>query len=202
MKYKHMMVWGVLLLIISCAAVEPTRVENGLYINPAYQFCLRVPAGWETSEEIPGTFAKSMPSTARQKKFEVTFSDLKNKRIILVGPEKTEGDWVSFKMQSDKLITSLDKSLAKAKKKLLEDPRCIFVHYEIYQDQIENCDSDCVAAKMDFQGDNLKGSIQWLLYKSDNGMVYILYLVLIAHEEGYASSLRIFEMVVDSFQHR
>ena len=67
MKNKHMVLWGVVLPIISCAAVEPTRVENGLYINPTYQFSVRVPAGWEVSEEIPQFLKKSMSFVSSQK---------------------------------------------------------------------------------------------------------------------------------------
>ena len=61
MKYKHMVILGVLLLITSCVAVEPTRLEKGLYINPAYQFSLQVPVGWETSDQLPESFIKNMP---------------------------------------------------------------------------------------------------------------------------------------------
>lgn len=201
MKYKHIVLWGVLLLIISCATVEPTRVENGLYINPAYQFSLRVPAGWEISEELPGVLKKRMSFVSRRN-FKATFSDLKNKCFILVSAEKTEADWVSFRMYSDKFIASLDEFFAKEKKKFLKTPGSNYYRYEIYQDQIENCDSDCIATKIDFQAKDLKASGQNILYKSDHGMLYTVALILIAREERYATSLRVFKTVVDSFQRR
>jgi hypothetical protein len=162
MKNKHMVVWGMLLLIISCAAVEPTRVENGLYINPAYQFSLCVPDGWETSEELPGMFEKRIPFVSRGK-FKATFSDLKNKCFILVSAEKPEADWVSFKMYSDKFIASLDEIFAREKKTFLKNPASNYYRYEIYQDQIKNCDSDCIATKIDFHATGLKGSAQNIL---------------------------------------
>ena len=201
MKHKHMVIWGMLLLIISCATIEPTRVENGLYINPTYQFSLRVPAGWTTSDEIPGMLKKGM-SFVSQQKFKATFSDLKNKCFILVSAEKTETDWVSFKMYSDKFITSLDEFFAKEKKKFLKKPDSNYYRYEIYQDQIENCDSDCIATKIDFHAADLKGSGHNILYKSDHGMLYTVALILIAREERYATGLSGFKTVVDSFQHR
>jgi hypothetical protein len=201
MKHKHMVMWGVFLLVISCAGVEPTRVENGLYINPGYQFSLRVPAGWETSDELPGMLKKGMPLVS-QRNFKATFFDLKNKCFILVSAEKTETDWVSFKMYSDKFITSLDEFFAKEKKKFLKKPGCIDYRYEIYQDQIENCDSDCIATKINFHAADLKGSGQNILYKSDYGMLYTVGLILIAREERYAAGLSVFKTVVDSFQRR
>lgn len=201
MKYKHIVLWGVLLLIISCAAVELTRVENGLYINPAYQFSLRVPAGWETSEKLPGMLKKGMSFVSRQK-FKATFSDPKNKSFILISAEKTETDWVTFKMYSDKFIASFDKSFTKQKKKFLKKPGSNYYRYEIYQDQIENCDSDCIASKIDFHATDLKVTGHNILYKSDHGILYTVALILIAREERYATSLRVFKTVVDSFQRR
>jgi hypothetical protein len=201
MKYKHMVIWGVLLLIISCAGVEPTRVENGLYINPAYHFSLSVPAGWETSDELPNMLKKGMSFVSRQN-FKATFSDLKNKCFILVSAEKTEADWVSFKMYSDKFITSLDEFFAKEKKKFLKKPGSNYYRYEIYQDHIENCDSDCIATKIDFHATDLKATGYNILYKSDHGMLYTVALILIAREERYATGLSVFKTVVDSFQRR
>ena len=201
MKHKHMVIWVVLLLVISCAAVEPTSVENGLYINPAYQFSLRVPAGWETSAELPGVLKKEMSFVSRQK-FKATFSDQKNKYFILVAAEKTEADWMSFKMYSDKFIASLDEIFAKEKKKFLKKPSSNYYRYEIYQDQIENCDSDCIASKVDFHATDLKVTGHNILYKSDHGMLYTVTLMLVAREEQYTTSLRIFKTVVDSFQRR
>ena len=32
--------------------VEPKQIENSLYWNPVYQFPLRIPNGWEVSENI------------------------------------------------------------------------------------------------------------------------------------------------------
>lgn len=201
MKNQHLVVWGVLLLFISCAAVEPTRVENGLYINPPYQFSLRVPAGWEVSEEIPEILKKGMSFVSSQK-FKATFSDLKNKRFILVSAEKTEADWVSFKMYSDKFIASLDEFFSKEKNKFLKKPGSHDYRYEIYKDKIENCDGDCIATKIDFHFQDLKATGHNIVYKSDYGMVYAVSLILIAREKQHATSLRVFKTVVESFQRR
>ena len=131
-----------------------------------------------------------------------TFSDQKNKYFILVAAEKTEADWMSFKMYSDKFIASLDEIFAKEKKKFLRKPSSNYYRYEIYQDQIENCDSDCIASKIDFHATDLKVTGHNILYKSDHGMLYTVTLMLVAREEQYTTSLRIFKTVVDSFQRR
>jgi len=199
MKHKHLVVWGVLLLVIACATVEPTRVENGLYINPAYQFSLRVPAGWETSEELPGVFKKGMSFLSSQK-FKATFSDSNNKCFILVAAEKTETDWVSFKMYSDKFIASLDDFFAKKKKKYLKIPDWHDYHYEIYKDKIENCDGNCIATKIDFHFQDLKATGHNIVYKSHYGMLYSVSLIFIAREKQHATNLRVFKTVLDSFQ--
>jgi len=200
MKLRHMVLWGVFLLIISCAAVEPAKIEDGRYVNPSYRFSLRVPAGWETSEDLPGMLKKRMSFVSRQN-FKATFSDLKNKCFILVSAEKTQLDWVSFKMYSDEFITSLNEFYAKEKNKFLKKPGSDYYHFEVYQDQIENCDSDCIAAKIDFKATSIKASGQNIIYKSDHGMLYTVALILMAREERYATNLKIFQSVVDSFHH-
>jgi hypothetical protein len=201
MKCRHTLVWGVLLLVIGCAAVEPVRVENGFYINPAYQFSLRVPAGWEVSEELPDGLKKNIPFFSRQN-FKATFSNLQNKCFILVSAEKTKADWTSFKMYSDKFISSLEKFFAREKKKFLKKPGSKYYRYEVYQDEIEKCDSDCIASKIDFKITDLHCSGHNIIYKSNNGMLYSVALVLIAREEQYETNLGDFKAVVDSFQRR
>lgn len=198
MKHKLILVWGVLWLIISCAGIEPARVENGLYINPTYQFSLRVPDGWEVSEEIPEFIKKGM-SIVSSKKFKATFSDLNNKSFILVSAEPAKMDWASFKMYSDKFISSLDENLEKQKKKFLEDPRFRDYRYEIYNDQIENCNNDCIATKIDFHVQDLKVTGHHILYESKSGMFHSTFLVFVAREKQHATNLKIFKKVVDSF---
>ena len=199
MKHRQMALLFLLLLIIGCAAVEPARVEKGVYTNPEYQFSLHVPVGWETSKELPVALKKSMSFVSRQN-FKATFSDLKNKSFILVSAEKTNLDWVSFKMYSDKFTQSLNDFFAREKKKFLKKSGAAYYRYEVYQDQIENCDSECAASKIEFQAADLKASGQNIVYKSDHGMLYTVALILIAREERYATGLRVFQTVVDSFE--
>ncbi len=199
MKIKNIMICGVLSLVISCAAVEPAKVENGLYINQRYQFSLGVPAGWKVSEEIPPMLKKGM-SFVSAKKFKAAFSDLNNKRFILVMAEKTETDWVSFRMYADKVITSLDNNLSKEKTKFLKKPGWKDYRYRIYEDRIYNCDDECIASKFDFHFQDLKATGQSIIYKSDYAKAYTVSLILIAREEIFETSLRTQKAVVDSFQ--
>ena len=108
---------------------------------------------------------------------------------------------MSFKTYSDKFITSLDEFYAREKNKFLRKPGSDYYRYEVYQDQIESCDSDCIAAKIDFQASNIKASGQNIIIKSDHGMLYTVALILMAREERYATNLKIFQSVVDSFHH-
>lgn len=198
MKYKHVAILAVLLLI-GCAGVEPARVENGLYINPEYQFSLRVPAGWKTSEELPSMFDTSKSFVSKQN-FKATFTDLQNKSFILVSAEKTDLDWLSFKMYSDKFMGSLEDFYSREKKKFLKNPGTKYYQYKVYQSQIENCESACIACEIEFQAADLKASGRNIIYKSNHGMLYTVALILIAREERYATSLSTFKTVVDSFQ--
>lgn len=199
MKYKHILLWVALLLITACASMEPARVENGIYINPSCGFSLRVPAGWKISDTFPAAI-KNNTSFASRQNFQTAFSDLDNKRFILVLAEKTEADWVSFKMYSDKFIASLEDFFAKEKSKFLQKPASIYYHYEVHQDQIKNCNNDCIATKINFQYSDLKCLGHNIIYQSDNGMLYTATLVLICREDQYVGSLKMFHAVVESFR--
>ncbi len=201
MKKTWLVMWGALLLIAGCAAIEPARVENGLYVNSAYQFSLRVPNGWETSQEIP-EIAKMGMSYSEQQNFKNTFSDPANKRFILVAAEKTKLDWVSFNMYSDKFASEMASILAKEKIKNEKNKDCRYYRYEIFPDQIENCAGDCVVTKIEFQYGSIKILAHNILYKSSLGMCNGSTLLLVAHEQHYENSLDIFRTVVASFQRR
>ncbi len=198
MKLKQFII-GIFLLFISCAAIEPTRVENGLYINPAYQFSLRIPTGWEASGSIPEVFKKNKSYFYNQK-FKATFYDLDNQRFILVAAEKTDLDWVSFKMYSDKFIVSLDDFYAKEKEKFLEIPGSHYYLYEIYKDNIESCGGKCVATKIEFYFEDLKATGHNIAYKSKHGILYSASLILVTRESKHQSQIQILKHVKDSFQ--
>lgn len=102
-------------------------------------------------------------------------------------------------MYSDKFISSLDENLEKQKKKFLEDPRFRDYRYEIYNDQIENCNNDCIATKIDFHVQDLKVTGHHILYESKSGMFHSTFLVFVAREKQHATNLKIFKKVVDSF---
>jgi hypothetical protein len=199
-QYKNMVLCAVVSLCVSCATVAPAKVENGLYINPEYQFSVRVPTGWDMSKEIPPSLGKGMSFVSRQK-FKAAFTDLKNKRFILVMAEKTEADWVSFRMYVDKFITALDKNLAEQRKKFLAKPGWKDYRYEICDDRIKACDETCVASKIDFHHQDLKATGHNIVYKSNHGMLYAISVILVAREEVYETGMTHFRSVVDSFAH-
>lgn len=199
MENKYVAVWAVLLMVMGCAAVEPARVENNRYFNPAYQFSLGVPSGWEVSHEIPKTLRKGMSFVSGQK-FKATFSDLDNRRFILVSAERTELDWVSLKMHSDKFIASLGDFYAGQKRKFLKQSGWHDYRYEIYQDRIERCQDHCIVTQVDFHVQDLMATGHNIIYKSNYGIVYTVSVILIAREEQHAAGLEAFKTVVDSFR--
>jgi hypothetical protein len=201
MKYKCVILIGVLLQCISCAHIEPARVENGIYINPEYHFSIHVPNGWMWSEKIPDIISKGMSIVSREK-FKATFYDLDSKSFILVAAEKTEADMLSLKLFSNKFITALDNNFAKNKKKFLNKSGWHDYRYEIYKDKIENCDSVCVATKIDFHFQDNKATGHNIMFESKYGKIYSSTLILVAGEEEFMNSLDEFSAVVNSFQRR
>jgi len=201
MKYKCIIIIGVLLQCISCAHIEPARVENGIYINPEYQFSIHIPAGWKFSEEIPAFLSEGMSIMSRDL-FKAAFYELDTKRFILVAAEKTKADMLSLKLFSDKLTTSLENIFAKDKKRFLSKSGWHDYRYEIYKDRIENCDSICVISKVDFHFQHLKATGHNIMFESHYGKIYSATLILVTREEDFLNSLGDFNAVVDSFQRR
>jgi phosphoribosyl-AMP cyclohydrolase len=198
MKFKHVLILGLLLLFVSCVSAKPARVENGYYINPAHQFSLRVPNGWKASAK-PTSIPKSYVSN---KNFKTAFFNPKKKSFIIVLAEKTNLDWGGFKYDSDNFSAKLEEYYAREKKKLLKKPDIKYYRYQIYIEEINNCENDCIAAKVDFQHQNVKHTAYNVCYKSKYGMLYSVTLIFVDREKTYATGLGAFKKVVDSFQRR
>lgn len=81
MRYKYVVILGSFMLFINCATVKPIQIENGLYVNPLYQFSLRYPKNWEGSENIPDIFNTSSSFLSR-KNFKAAFYDLNNQSFL------------------------------------------------------------------------------------------------------------------------
>jgi hypothetical protein len=190
----------VLLFAVGCATVQPAKVKNGLYTNMEYEFAIIMPDGWELSETLPPILKQGMSGVA-SKKIKAIFSDIKNKRFIIVGAEKTQADWMSFSMYSDKFTTSLDQYYAQAKKQFLKSPEAKYYDYEIYKDNISDCPDKCITSKNEFQFGDLKSQGFNIAYLSKSGMVYAATLILVARKGQYETGLDTFKTVVDSFRH-
>lgn len=200
MKSNQTIFFGALLMLFGCATTDLPSVENGLYINPGYEFSLRIPEEWEVSEKIPEGLKKNMSFFSSQK-FKATFSDLKNKSFILISAETTDAYWIDLKMYSDKFIASLDDYFGKEKHKNLKNKDWHYYNYKIYEDEIENCEGSCIATKIDFHVRDLKSTGHNIIYKCNTGKISSVTLILIAREKQFSSSLYNFRMVVNSFQH-
>jgi len=199
MRHAIFILFGMMLLAVGCAAVEPARVENGQYIHPGNQFSLRVPAGWEVSEGLPPSLKKNMSFVSRRN-FKATLSNPQGRCFILVSAEKTDADWMSFKMYTDKFVSSLRDYFSREKKKFSRDKKILYYRYDVYEDRIEKCDGSCIASKIDFQAGDLKATGHNLLYKSRRGMLYSVSLILIAREDRYSAGQDVLRDVVESFR--
>ncbi|WP_419659272.1 uncharacterized protein Dvar_81580 [Desulfosarcina variabilis str. Montpellier] len=201
MNYKQVIGILSLTLIMGCVATKPSFVENGLYINPKYQFSLQVPEGWTVSNEIPESFSKKMSILDRYK-FKATFSDLNNKRFIVIAAEKTDAGWTSFKMYSDRFISSLDGFYARDKKRFSSKPGWKYYNYSIFNDNIEECSNACIASEILMQCQDLKAIANSIIYKGSYGKLYSVSIVLVSRESKYDSGLVHFKKTVDSFEMR
>lgn len=189
------------LFLIGCAGIEPAKIESGIYMNPAYEFSIQPPNGWEMSKEIPG-FLKTNMSYSEQKNFKATFYDPNCRRFILVSAEKTAADWMSFKMYTDKFISSLNSYFAREKKRFLKSAGSRYYRYDIYRGRITKCSDACKAASVKFKASNTTARGCHVIYKSRYGKLYTAGFILMYREKGCEGEENILQEVVDSFQHQ
>ncbi|MCK5340969.1 MAG: hypothetical protein KAJ60_07835 [Desulfobulbaceae bacterium] len=88
---------GILLLLLyGCAPHQRPRFEEGLYLNPEYEFSLQTPSGWESVETLPGWLTHEMP-TAKKNLIRVLFLHPNKRDLMIVTSERsTSGRILNF----------------------------------------------------------------------------------------------------------
>jgi hypothetical protein len=78
------------LTLLGCATTKypPPIIKDGYYLNPEYQFSVKVPEGWQVSHEIPDSF-KQIFLAYEEKSIPVLFLNTRTGGLIYIHVQKT-----------------------------------------------------------------------------------------------------------------
>jgi len=110
---KYFPAFCIIAIFVSCSTIGPPKVENGTYINPEFEFSVKMPDGWMNSKPIPPWVLEQIPPSEKiNLKFMFTNTEpqlgIMSKGHILASCSKLEISW-------DKERTILTKKLEKNK---------------------------------------------------------------------------------------
>lgn len=116
--------------ITSCASVPPPRIENGFYINPSYEYSIKLPPGWVQKEDIPDWLKSGVPYNFIDN-IKIIFFNNETNGMIVVANDKSVIDLqnVNKKQLSDALKKALECEIEKIK----NNPYIENISYEVYE---------------------------------------------------------------------
>jgi hypothetical protein len=117
---KYFSVFWIIIMFVSCSTIGQPKVENGTYINPKFEFSVKIPGGWVNSKPIPPWVLEQIPPLEKiNLKFMFTNTapqlGIMSKGRILASCGKLEISWEKLLLSWDKEITILTKKLEKNK---------------------------------------------------------------------------------------
>jgi len=120
---KYFPAFCIIAIFVSCSTIGPPKVENGTYINPEFEFSVKMPDGWMNSKPIPPWVLEQIPPLEKiNLKFMFTNTapqlGIMSKGRILASCGKLEISWEKLLLSWDKEITILTKKLEKNKNQI------------------------------------------------------------------------------------
>jgi len=117
---KYIPVFWIIIIFVSCSTIGQPKIENGTYINPEFEFSVKIPVGWVNSKPIPPWVLEQIPPPEKiNLKFMFTNMapqlGIMSRGRILASCSKLEIPWEKLLLSWDKEITILTKKLEKNK---------------------------------------------------------------------------------------
>lgn len=118
---KYFPTFWIIAIFVSCSTIPPPKVENGTYINPEFEFSVKIPDGWVNSKPIPPWVLEKIPPSEKiNLKFMFTNTEpqlgIISKGRILASCSKLDTSWEKLLLSWDRVRTILIKKLEKKKK--------------------------------------------------------------------------------------
>ncbi len=118
---KYLSAFWIIATFISCSTTPPPEVVNGTYINPEFEFSIKIPNGWVNSTPIPPWVLDEIPPSEKNNlKFMFTNTEpqlgIMSKGRILASCSRLGVPWQKLLLAWDKERSILIKKLEKKKK--------------------------------------------------------------------------------------
>lgn len=114
----------------SCATIPPPRIENGLYINPKYEYSIKLPENWTQKEEIPDWLNNNVSSDTKNM-IKIIFFNNDTNGMIIIANDDTIVDLQGI--NGKQLGNIFEKSLSREAEKIRKKPYVKNVSYTVYE---------------------------------------------------------------------
>ena len=115
--------------ISACTSFPPPRIENGVYLNPEYEFSVSIPPGWVQTEKVPD-WMKDPDTISFENKVKNMFFNNKSNGVIIIATDKTIFDLK--KLSSEKIKEIFEKDIKQFVDRARKKPLIKDISYEVY----------------------------------------------------------------------
>ena len=134
---KYFPVFWIIAMFVSCSTTGQPKIENGTYINPEFEFSVKIPGDWVNSKPIPPWVLEQIPPPEKiNLKFMFTNTEpqlgIMSRGRILVSCSKLEIPWEKLLLSWDKARIILIKTLENKKKDVDKKPSLKKYSYRTY----------------------------------------------------------------------
>lgn len=189
------------LFIISCATYPPPRVENGLYINPKYEFSVKIPEGWTQTQEIPKWMGRQAATFAGPRSV-IAFFNKETKAAIQLSCNHSS---LSMKVMDYKnsFRKNTEERFDKLKKDSSKNPYIKNLTYRLYwfTDTGQPSRFGEISALYDTEVESKKMYAEGFIFGCHKDDTCVVSVVMVSEAETFDKNMRVFTQVVDSLRH-
>ncbi len=179
-------------LISACSTLPPPYIDNGVYINPKYEYSIKIPQGW-----IQDNKAKILK--ALEGKSKVAFLNKQTKGSIAIIIDKK---FPSLRYLSNDKIEEIKEGFEKGFKPGLEEikklPNFINISYEIYS--FSYCIEPCLFLSMEMEFEEIKVKNHGFNYSCQNDDTCTLSIFLYSSSDTYEENKETFKDMLKSLE--
>jgi hypothetical protein len=183
--------------LFGCATTKypPPSVRDGYYLNPEYEFSVKIPAGWLVGDQIPDVIKETF---APEKDIAAMFFNEQAAGMILISVDKTEFDEpirVStglYNITNEYLLSILNEK----RERLESDPSVLEYSYDLGHD----CDfTETLLTKQPNYSELIKLTNTAACYHHNNHF-YLAFIIFVSNSQTFDQNYEIYTRFIEHFQ--
>lgn len=194
---KLLVILMTVCFLASCASVPPPRVENGLYINPKFQYSIKLPQGWVQKEDIPDWLKKDVSSDLRDK-IQIVFFNNETNGAIIIANDKT---FIDLQSCSKKQISNaIEKALKREVDNVRSKPYVEKINYTVYEPSSLNTPNLISVTEGTVATEFMKVALEnnSFIYMCDDDDTCVFSIILISLSRTFEENKKVFKEIIDS----